>query len=146
VINSREEAYKFLDSMGAPDHLKTHVSLVGEAADLLIEKLKHLGVSLDFEFIRIGVAIHDIGKIVHTNEMTGPGSDHEPEGEKILKDHGVSSKLARVCLSHARWREMECSTEELVIALSDTLWKGKRSEELELEVIEAKPGALGCFP
>lgn len=31
---------------------------------------------------------------------------------------------------------MECSLEELLIALSDKLWKGKRVEALELEVID----------
>ncbi len=136
VINSRKTAYKLLDSIGAPEHLKTHLVLVGEAADLLIEQCEKLSLDLDFNFIRTGVAIHDIGKIVHLHEMNGPGSDHEPEGEKILLEKGASSRLARVCLTHARWREMRCSTEELLIALSDKLWKGKRVEELEIEVID----------
>lgn len=135
MLNSRIDAYNFLNSIEAPDHLVSHVKLVGEAADLLIQKCEELGLALDFEFIRVGVAIHDIGKIVHFNEMSGPGSDHEPEGEKILLEKGISPKLARVCMSHARWQEMECSIEELLIALSDKLWKGKRVEALELKVV-----------
>lgn len=134
--NSRQEAFELIDNLGAPEHLKNHVTLVGEAADLLISAIDDLGVKLDFEFIHAGVVIHDIGKIVHTNEMTGPGSDHEPEGEKILIEQGVSPKLARVCMSHARWNKMECSFEELVIALSDKLWKGKRVASLELDVVD----------
>lgn len=134
--NSRKEAFELIDKLGAPDHLKTHVTLVGEAADLLISAVSDLGIQLDFEFIRAGVVIHDIGKIVHINEMTGPGSKHEPEGEKILIENGASLKLARICMSHARWSEMECSFEELLIALSDKLWKGKRVESLELEVVD----------
>ncbi len=31
---------------------------------------------------------------------------------------------------------MECTLEELIIALSDNLWKGKRIESLELQVID----------
>lgn len=31
---------------------------------------------------------------------------------------------------------MDCSLEELVIALSDKLWKGKRVESLELDVVD----------
>ena len=134
--NSRQEAFELIDNLSAPEHLKNHVTLVGEAADLLISAIDDLGVKLDFEFIRAGVVIHDIGKIVHTNEMTGPGSDHEPEGEKILIEQGVSPKLARVCMSHARWNKMECSFEELIIALSDKLWKGKRVASLELDVVD----------
>ena len=140
--NSREEAFNLLEKLGAPEHLKTHVTLVGEAADLLIDALKELRVELDYEFIRTGVAIHDIGKIKHTNEMTGPGSEHEPEGEKMLINNGVSPKLARVCMSHARWDKMDCSFEELVIALSDKLWKGKRVESLELEVVDRAANIL----
>ena len=140
--NSREEAFNLLEKLGAPEHLKTHVTLVGEAADLLIDALKELRVEIDYEFIRTGVAIHDIGKITHTNEMTGPGSEHEPEGEKMLINNGVSPKLARVCMSHARWDKMDCSFEELVIALSDKLWKGKRVESLELEVVDRAANIL----
>lgn len=114
----------------------THAALVGEAADLLIEKCIELNLDIDFEFIQIGAAIHDTGKIIHTQEMTGPGSEHEPEGQRMLLAHGVSKSVARCCMSHARWSEMECSLEELLIALSDKLWKGKRVELLELMVID----------
>lgn len=136
MLSTREEAYKLLSSINAPEHLITHVKLVGEAADLLIAKLEELCVKLDYNFIRAGVVIHDIGKTIHAKEMTGPGSEHEPSGEKLLLEKGINPHLARVCMSHARWKEMECSTEELLIALSDKLWKGKRIEELELEVVD----------
>ncbi len=134
--DSRKEGFDLIDKLGAPEHLKTHVALVGEAADLLISAMDGLGIELEFDFIRVGVVIHDIGKIVHTSEMTGPGSEHEPEGEKILLERNISAKLARVCMSHARWDQMECSFEELLIALSDKLWKGTRVEELELKVVD----------
>lgn len=143
MISSRKEAFDLIDNLGAPEHLKTHVSLVGEAADLLIETIANLGIELDFEFIRAGVVIHDIGKIIHINEMIGPGSEHEPEGEKILLEKNISPKLARVCMSHARWEQMECSFEELLIALSDKLWKGKRVGSLELKVVDFAAQYLG---
>ena len=141
--NSRKEAFELIDELGAPEHLKTHVTLVGEAADLLIEAIGSLGIELDFEFVRVGVVIHDIGKTVHINELTGPGSEHEPEGEKILLERGISPRLARVCMSHARWEQMDCSFEELLIALSDKLWKGKRVESLELKVVDLAALHLG---
>jgi hypothetical protein len=136
VPNSRKEAFELLEKLGTPEHIKNHVVLVGEVADLLIDALRDLGIELDNEFIRTGVVIHDVGKIVHINELTGPGSEHEPEGEKILIHNGVSEKLARVCMTHARWETMECSFEELIIALSDKLWKGQRVDSLELDVVD----------
>jgi hypothetical protein len=136
VLTSRDDALKLIDVLGAPEHLKTHIQLVGEAADLIIKKCDDMEFPIDGNFVRIGVAIHDVGKIVHANEMTRAGSEHEPEGEKILLQQGVDPAIARCCLSHARWASMECSTEELLIALADKLWKGKRVEELELKIID----------
>lgn len=143
MLTSRKDAYKLLQSLNAPQHLMTHVALVGKAADLLIKHCEKIGLNIDCEFIRIGVAVHDIGKIVHRHEMTGSGSDHEPEGQKLLLAHGVSERIARCCMSHARWNDMECSLEELLIALSDKLWKGKRIEALELKIIDQIATKIG---
>ena len=38
---------------------------------------------------------------------------------------------------------MECSFEELLTALSDKLWIGKRVESLELKVVDLAPQRLG---
>lgn len=137
MIKTKKEAFDLLDKINAPKHLKIHVMLVGEAADELIEFFETMSLVIDSDFIRTGVVIHDIGKTIHLNEMTDIGSQHEPDGEKLLLKYGASAMLARVCMSHARWHEMECSLEELLIALSDKLWKGKRVQELEEKVIDA---------
>ena len=135
-LETRQDAFDLLQALGAPEHLQLHVALVGEAADSILEKLDDLGIAVDSDFVRIGVTLHDVGKIIHTHEMTGPGSEHEPDGEILLLEQGVSPEFARCCMSHARWHEMECTLEELLIALSDKLWKGKRVEALELLVID----------
>jgi len=122
--------------MGASGHLIKHVSLVGEVADILLKKCEEMHVPIDSEFVKIGVVIHDVGKVIHLHEMSTSGSDHEPTGEKLLLKKGISKRIARCCLSHSRWQEMECTLEELIIALSDNLWKGKRIESLELQVID----------
>jgi len=140
---NRESAFKLLDELDAPEHLKKHVKLVGEAADALLLKLTMLAIEVDRDFIDAGVVIHDVGKIVHTEEMAGPGSEHETKGKELLEGRAVDAKLARVCLSHARWDAMECSLEELLIALSDKLWKGKRESALELLVIDRVASQLG---
>ncbi|AFY56653.1 HD domain-containing protein [Rivularia sp. PCC 7116] len=130
-----EQAYEFLKQLNAPPRLIRHVYLVGEAADLLIQQLNRMDVDFDEKFVRLGVAFHDAGKIIHSQELFAPGNHHESDGEKLLISKGVNPRLARCCLSHARWKTMACSLEELIIALADKLWKGKREVDLEKIVV-----------
>jgi hypothetical protein len=60
---------------------------------------------------------------------------HESAGELLLLSQHVDPKIARCCRSHGQWQQMECSFEELVVALADNLWKGKRNIELEHQLI-----------
>ncbi|MDR4505192.1 MAG: HD domain-containing protein [Candidatus Scalindua sp.] len=135
-ITTPAEALKLLSNLGAPPRLIAHLKLVGEAAEELIDLLKKLNLNLDYQFIKIGTALHDAGKTVHQSELSEKGNLHEPEGEKLLLENNIPPSLARVCQSHARYNEMECTLEELVIALSDKLWKGERVESLEQIIIE----------
>jgi hypothetical protein len=130
------EAYQLLQELGAPAKLILHVQLVAEAAELIISRLHQLGIQFDESFIRLGVAFHDAGKILHPVELVRKGNQHEADGERMLLMHGVNPKLARCCRSHAQWQTMECSLEEICIALADTLWKGKRNAQLEELLME----------
>ena len=136
MIESKEDALAFLRSLNAPKRLVKHVELVGEAADLLIDKLNTFNIDFDESFVQAGVVIHDVGKIQFVEELSNKGSDHEAFGKQLLEDKGVSPRLAKVCVTHANWRNEGISFEELIIALSDKLWKGKRVEDLERLVIE----------
>ena len=144
MINGREEAYDLLRALGATPHLLRHLQLVGEAGDELILGLQELDVEIDVGFVRLGIAIHDAGKIVHPEELRGPGSEHEPTGEALLLQHGVQPEIARCCLSHARYETMDVRLEELLVALADKLWKGKRVEHLEARVVDAVSERLNC--
>ena len=135
-MKSIDEARNFLVKMGATQRLITHVRLVGEAAELLLAELQRLGVPHDADFVRVAVVLHDSGKILHPDELDGGSDKHEHAGEMLLRAQGVCPALARRCISHARWGQMPCSLEELVVALADTLWKGKRNAALEKRVIE----------
>lgn len=135
-FNTLDDTYNLLRDLGASNKLLVHVKLVGEAAELLILKLSELKVSFDADFVRLGVAFHDVGKIIHPNELSIQGNFHEADGEKLLLKNGVDKKLARVCQSHGKWETMDCSFEEYLIALSDKLWKGKRENLLENIVID----------
>ena len=100
---NKAEAFKLLSELNAPEHLVTHVTLVGEAASELIACLNGLKFQFDSTFVEAGVVLHDVGKIKHPQEMYQKGSEHEPEGQRILLARGVDSKLARVCVSHGQW-------------------------------------------
>lgn len=137
------DARALLVELGAPQRLIRHGELVGEAAEMLVMRLRKLGVSIDEEVVRLGVVLHDAGKIVHPHEFERPGAEHEPAGETLLLGRGVSSEIARMCLSHARWDSMPVSLDELLVALADKLWKGARKPGLEERVIDEVASALG---
>jgi len=143
VPASRAEALELLRGIAAPARLIRHVELVGEAADELLAGLTKLRVPVDATFVRVGVVVHDAGKVLHPAELDGPGAAHEPAGEQLLLERGASADVARVCRSHAQWRELPASFDELVVALADKLWKGARVRELEERVINAAAEAVG---
>ena len=135
TFQSLSDAHKFIAELGAPDRLIRHVKLVGEAAEILILQFQQLGLELDSDWIRLGVAFHDVGKILHPSELVEKGNQHEAAGERLLLERGIDPKIARCCRSHGQWTKLECSLEELVVGLADCLWKGKREPRLEHRVI-----------
>lgn len=136
MLNTPQQAWDLLQRLQAPEHLLRHVTLVTEASELLLAQCAKLNLVIDENLVRVGVLIHDIGKIQRQDEMFNPGGEHEIIGEQLLLEHGASAELARICRSHARYAQMPCRLEELLIALADKLWKGKREETLELRVID----------
>jgi len=139
---SVEEATQLLARLGAPPRLLRHVALVGEAGERLLELAGGLHLPIDATTVRVGIVLHDAGKILASAELDAPGGEHEPLGEGLLLEHGVSPGLARICVSHARWAEMPVSLEELLVALSDKLWKGVRNAQLEERFINETAQAM----
>jgi hypothetical protein len=124
-----------LVQLGAPPRLLRHVALVGEAGERLLDVAQALQLRIDPALVRVGIVLHDAGKILVPAELDAPGAEHEPTGQALLLAHGVSPELARICLSHARWADMSVSLEELLVALADKLWKGVRNPQLEERLI-----------
>lgn len=143
MIHSRADAFNLLAKLGAPTRLITHLQLVGEAAQMLMEAYTALGMRFDANWIELGVAVHDAGKILHSDELNGPGSMHEAAGEALLIRNGVQPESAKCCVSHAKWHEPEVSFEERSVALADKLWKGKREAGLELLIVDEIASKLG---
>lgn len=138
-----EAARALLVKHDAPTRLIEHLELVSSVARLLTEQSIFSGSGLDDEFIIAGAMLHDFGKIWIPAELDAPGNLHEARGEAEALAAGVPAALARVCKTHAQWRTLEVSDEELVIALADHLWKGKRSPELEERVTRRVARRLG---
>ncbi|WTS97110.1 HD domain-containing protein [Streptomyces sp. NBC_00096] len=91
----------------------------------------HRAIHLDREAVLFGAATHDIGKAVHTAELSGPGSAHEQAGRELLLAHGFTPARARFAATHASWSAPAVSIEELLVSAADKVWKGKRVTDLE---------------
>ncbi|MBI5452908.1 HD domain-containing protein [Candidatus Gottesmanbacteria bacterium] len=131
-LQTPEDALKLLNQLGAPPLLLQHHCLVAEAAAQIIDGLSpNLRQYVDARQVLIGAALHDVGKIVYPDEITGHGNRHEQTGYDLLIRNGVEPKLAIFCVTHAAWKQQNLTVEDLLVALADTLWKGKRIHELE---------------
>jgi putative nucleotidyltransferase with HDIG domain len=141
-----EAALRFLREQGASERLLQHAQLVHQTAEQLLTVLGSLGVELDAETVLAGAVLHDAGKIRHPEELHAPGCRHEEAGRQLLMGAGYDPRIARICVSHGQWDSMECSLEELVVALADKLWKGKREEALERVVVQWVASAVARQP
>jgi hypothetical protein len=136
MLNDRHDAYRLLERLGASRRLLRHLALVGEAVDELMQVYDALGLKYDRQWLELGVAVHDAGKILHPTELDAPGNQHEAAGEALMLLHGVQPKIAKCCVSHAAWDMDGVGLEEQSVALADKLWKGKREPALEMTVID----------
>ena len=147
IADSQDEDYQphslpsivvsILSRLDAPPRLVAHLELVHDVAIELVDGILAAfpGIEVDSEAIRIGAATHDIGKVKHRNELTAPGNRHEFDGASILLDSGLPALFARFTRTHGAWSTEELPLDDLLVALSDTIWKGKRLEELETQIV-----------
>jgi HD superfamily phosphodiesterase len=131
-LTTSRDGVRFLEKLGATRWLVRHHELVVEAAVVLCDRIaRELRVAFDRDAVLLGAALHDAGKIVHPEEMSGPGNQHEAAGRKLLIDHGAPAAVARFCVTHASWDAADCTLEDQLVALADKVWKGKRDHALE---------------
>jgi hypothetical protein len=141
------EAARLCEELRAPPLLVRHLTLVHDAAVELLDGLAaaFTGLALDRDAILFGAATHDLGKVLHPQELTGPGHQHEDDGPALLEGHGVPSRLARFTQTHGRWKET-ADLEDLIVTLADSVWRGRRVEELEAKVADILATATGLEP
>ena len=138
AMNPRDlpaDARQILETLHAPARLVAHLTLVHDVADELIRALRTRWPDLpvDHDAVLFGAAIHDIGKVLHPNELDGPGNDHEKDGPPLLERLGIPTERASFSRTHGTWRqEADVTCEDVLVALADTCWKGQRDGELEM--------------
>jgi hypothetical protein len=141
--SSVEAAINLLRSLGAPPRLVRHGEIVASVAGLLSDVVADLGVSHDARQVEIGAALHDAGKILHLDELQGPGNQHETAGEILLLGHGVSPQIARFCRTHGVVSDPTLTLEDHLVIAADHLWKGKRSNSIESSITNEVARRLG---
>lgn len=125
---------EILTKYAAPPRLIAHLVVVHDVAVTLLAQLQAGWPELvyDRERVLLGAATHDIGKVIYTDELAEPGARHEEVGPQLLLACGLSEAEARFARTHARWeQEPSFQFEDVLVAFADTIWKGKRDEELE---------------
>jgi hypothetical protein len=132
-----QEAVKICQALEAPPRLVAHLTLVHDVAVKLVKRIRETFPELLFDpkSVLFGAATHDIGKAVYGAELDRPGKKHEREGVDLLKQQRVPAHLARFAYTHANWDNPEIQIEDLLVALADNCWKGKRPPELEEEAV-----------
>lgn len=133
-----ERVQQLVERLDAPPRLAAHLRIVHDVAWQLTDRLirDFPAPRFDREAVLFGAASHDIGKVLHPQELTGPGRAHEPAGYDLLSQYGVDERLARFARTHAAWTAPEATIEDLLVSLADKIWKGRRAEDLELLVVD----------
>lgn len=133
-----DEVVAVLVKVDAPARLGAHLRAVHDVAYQLVAAFRCSWprLSLDGDAVTFGAATHDVGKSVHRRELTGTGNEHEEEGYRLLLASGVPDRFARFARTHARWEDANATNEDLLVALADKVWKGKREERLEQFLVQ----------
>ena len=134
-----DAARRVLEKLHAPPRLLAHLALVHEVALELLDGMAIAwpGLPIDREAVLLGAALHDVGKTVDRDELRQPGSKHEDDGPPLLEQQGLPDRIARFARTHGQWAtEPSITIEDLLVAVADQLWIGKRDQELEDRIIK----------
>ncbi|MEV4350090.1 HD domain-containing protein [Actinoplanes sp. NPDC049596] len=135
------EAAALLVELDAPPRLAAHLRAVHDVA---VELTDWLGG--DRDLILFGAATHDIGKVVHPEELSAPGTRHEAAGHRLLLARGVEERKARFAGTHGDWHRPGIEFEDLVVSLADKIWKAKRVPDLEQLIVDRLAAAHAQEP
>lgn len=134
-----EEVLDICEASSAPPRLIAHLTLVHDVASKLLARIRVVFPCLQIEEsdVLFGAATHDLGKAAIRQELSEPGRLHEQKGAAMLKALGVPEKKARFAITHGEWEDSHSlQLEDLLVALADNCWKGKRVSDLETRIVE----------
>jgi hypothetical protein len=139
------DVVQLLERRDAPPRLAAHLRIVHDIAGQLIGLLadRHPGLIVDREAVMFGAATHDVGKVIHPEELSGPGSAHERAGYELLLTEGIPERLARFARTHGDWSASGLTVEDHLVTLADKIWKAKRVAGLEDLVVDRLAEAVG---
>lgn len=140
------DARQLLATLKAAPRLVAHLALVHDAAAEILDALQCRlpDLAIDTDAVLFGAATHDIGKVLHPGELTGPGSQHEADGPGLLQQYSVTPERTRFARTHGAWAtEPSLALEDYLVALADHIWKGSRNETLESKVAGRIAESLG---
>jgi len=141
-----DDALHVLNRLNAPPRLIAHLTLVHDVTTEILKSLdaQWQNLPLDKNAVLFGAATHDIGKVLHPDELVGPGRNHEQDGPGLLEQMGIPADRSRFARTHGTWKqEATLALEDIIVALADTCWKGKRDEELESNLASRIAGLQG---
>ncbi|WP_075344686.1 HD domain-containing protein [Tenacibaculum agarivorans] len=133
IVELSKEIRNLLEQFDAPQRLIKHLTIVNSTALHIVEQLntEWPNLELNKKEILFGASTHDIGKAVITDELYKKGKKHESKGFEILKELGYNDEESRFTITHGNWENQGLKIEDLIVCLSDKIWKGKRVNELE---------------
>ncbi|WP_444948497.1 HD domain-containing protein [Micromonospora ureilytica] len=140
-----DQVVALLEALDAPPRLAAHLRAVHDVAAQLTDAMAHRFPQLPFdsEAVLFGAATHDIGKVRHPEELSGPGSAHEPAGYELLLQHGIAESSARFARDHASWHRDGVDVDDLLVSVADKVWKGKRVTDLEELLVDRLADVTG---
>ena len=138
MLNLPSTISEWLDALQAPERLRKHLQIVYAVATELVEAIQAEwpALRIDKKLVVQGAALHDIGKTKHPNELYASGNQHPEAGYQMLVEKGYPEALAQIARVHEDWNHSDRTLEELLVALSDTIWCGIRNNPLEELVIK----------
>ena len=126
-----------------PKRLLEHHRIVSEVASSLALSLNSIGLEIDTARAELMASVHDIGKSIATDELSGSGSSHEELGVGIAEDFGLPASISKICRTHSSTTTEGLDIEEIVVRLADKLWKGKRDSRFEQQAVTRFAENLG---
>lgn len=138
ILPDREYVLDLLKKLKIQFAVRLHSEKVAEKAIEIGKKVKK--VSVDLSLIEIGALLHDIGR-TKTHSF-----NHAEIGGKILRERGLSEKLAKICETHilggldkedakevglSEKDFMPTTIEEKIICLADKYIAGTREVTIE---------------